>query len=116
MLGAVTDLHDMPKLIFVLRRTANVGLIFEGAHLHAGDLLTSEEEEAGEISVYEDAGVTDRLYTDELSELFAKEFPDLGGADFILHRGTNTCLFACPPLGLYTHGYEVETVEPVVRF
>jgi hypothetical protein len=28
----------------------------------------------------------------------------------------STCLFACPPLGLYTHGYQVETVEPVVRF
>jgi len=116
MLGAVTDLNNIPKLIFVLKRISNVGLIFEGAPLHSGDLLDAEEEESGVISVCEEAGATAKLYTEELSDLFAREFSDLKSNDFILHRGVNTCLFGCPPLGLYTHGYEVATVEPVVRF
>jgi hypothetical protein len=72
--------------------------------------------EQGDISIYEDAGATTRLYTDELQDLFAQEFQTLIRDDFILHRGVSTCLFACPPLGLYTHGYEIEAVEPVVRF
>ena len=116
LLSPITDLIDIPKLIFVLERTARVGLLFEGAQLHASDLLDVEEEEAGDISIYENAGVMENLYTNELEDLFAKEFPDLQSEDFILHRGANSCLFACPPLGLYTHGYEIETVEPVVRF
>lgn len=116
MLGSVTDLGNMPRLIFVLKRTAKVGLLFEGTRLHAGDLLDAEDLEGGEISVYEDAGATAKPYTEELKSLFANEFPDLESDDFILHQGVNTCLFACPPLGLYTHGFEIETVEPVVRF
>lgn len=116
LIDMVTDLIKIPKLIFVLKRTAKVGLLFEGMQIHSGDLLDVEEEERGDISVYEDVGMMANLYTDELQDLFTKEFPDLQNEDFVLHRGVNTCLFACPPLGLYTHGYEVETVEPVVRF
>ncbi len=116
VLRSVTDLKDIPKLIFVLKRTANVGLIFEGTRLHAGDLLDAVQQEIGDIVVHEDAGATTKRYTDELRDLIWREFPDLKDSDFLLHRGVNTCLFACPPLGLYTHGYEVETVERVVRF
>jgi Prephenate dehydratase len=116
LLGAVTDLNDIPKLLFVFKRVSKVGLLFEGSQLHAGDLLDAEELESGEISVFEDAGVAEVAYTEEVSKLFAKEFAALCEGDFILHRGVNTCLFACPPLALYTHGYEVETVEPVFRF
>ncbi len=116
LLDAVADVNDIPKLIFVLKRTAKVGLLFEGVRLHAGDLLDADEEESADISVYEEAGAMANFYTEELQDLFAKEFPDLQDEDFILHRGVNTCLFACPPLGLYTHGFEIETVELVVRF
>jgi hypothetical protein len=116
LLASVKDLKDFPKLIFVLKRTAKVGLLFEGKRLYAGDLLDAEEMEDSEISIFEDAGSTARLYTEELNGLFKKHFPVLDKDDFILHQGVNTCLFACPPLGLYTHGYQVETVEPVVRF
>jgi hypothetical protein len=111
-----TDLVDIPKLIFVFRRTARVGLLFEGVRLYAGDLLDAEELESGDISVYEEAGVMSKFYSDELCALFEREFPDLLHDDFVLHLGVNTCLFSCQALGIYTHGYEVETVEPVVRF
>ena len=116
LLGKVTDLKDMPKLIFVLKRTANVGLIFEGTKLYAGDLLDAEEQEIGEIEVYEGAGATEKPYTEELHNLFSQEFPDMNVGDFILHRGVNSYQFSCPPLGLHTHGYDEATVEPVVRF
>lgn len=113
---SVADVSDIPKLIFVFKRTAKVGLLFEGARLYAGDLLDAEELESGDISIYEEVGAMSKRYTEELCSLFEQEFPPLLQDDFVLHRGVGTCLFACPILGLYTHGYEVETVEPVVRF
>ena len=116
LLEPVRSLNDLPKLIFVFNREAKVGLLFEGTQLHAGDLLDAEQLESGDISVYENSGALDKSYTGELNGLFTENFPRLNQDDFILHSGVNTCLFACPPLGLYTHGYRVETVEPVVRF
>jgi hypothetical protein len=116
MLGLVKDLSDMPKPIFVFKREAKVGLLFEGMKLHAADLLDAEQIEWDDVSIYEDAGVTENLYTQALSCLFKNNFPDLSQSDFILHHGVNACLFACPPLNIYTHGYQVEAVEPVIRF
>ncbi len=113
---SANNLNEIPKLIFVFKRTAKVGLLFEGHRLYAGDLLDAEELESGDISIYEEAGAMSKFYTDELCSLFGQEFPALSQDDFVLHRGVSTCLFACPALGIYTHGYEVETVEPVVRF
>lgn len=116
LLAPITDLDEIPKLIFVFKRDAKVGLLFEGTQLHAGDLLDAEQLESGDIAIYEKAGATAKLYTTELKDLFDRQFRVLNEDDFILHSGVNTCLFACPPLGLYTHGYQIETVEPVVRF
>jgi len=116
MLANITDLNDIPKLIFVFKRTAKVGLLFEGTRLYASDLLDVEELESGEISIYEEAGATAEPYTKELDSLFTETFPTLNHDDFIVQDGVSTCLFACPPLGLYTHGYEIDTVEPVIRF
>lgn len=116
MFSSANQLSDIPKLLFVLKRTAKVGLIFEGARLYAADLLSAEEIESNDISIYEKAGMTPGHYTDELRNLFTQEFPALLANDFILHRGVNTCLFACPTLGIFSHGYEVDTVEPVFCF
>lgn len=116
LFDSASDLNDIPRLIFVFKRTAKVGLLFEGVRLYAGDLLDAEEIESGDISIYEEAGTMSKFYTDELRGLFQQEFPDLLQDDFVLHHGVNTCLFSCPALGIYTHGYEVDTVEPVVRF
>jgi len=116
LLQDVTDLTDLPKLIFVFNRDAKVGLLFEGIQLHTADLLDAEQVETAEISVYENAGALNEYYTAELDRLFRQNFPLINQDDFVIHRGVNTCLFACPPLGIYTHGYKIETVEPVVRF
>jgi prephenate dehydratase len=118
LLDAAKDMRDIPKLIFVLKRTAKVGLLFEGPRLYRSDLLDAEEMEKGDVLVHEDAGAIRNSYAVELHKLFKKEFTTLHTDDFILHcgAGNDTCLFACPPLDLYTHGYEIKTVDPVVRF
>jgi len=116
LFSGIKSLEEIPKLIFVLKRTAKVGLLFEGPRLYASDLLEVNELEKDEIKVYEGAGATAKSYTSELRKLFEDEFPELNRGDFILHHGVDTWLFACPPLGLYTHGYEKETVESGVRF
>jgi prephenate dehydratase len=116
MLNSVLELNNIPMPIFVFDRIARVGLLFEGKPLKSGDMLDAEELEGGNVAVYEDAGGLTNHYSEELRRLFVNEFPALQNADFVLHHGVETCLFACPPLGLYTHGYKAETVEPVVRF
>lgn len=116
LLDRVNDASQLPKLIFVFNRDAKVGLLFEGAHLHAGDLLDAEQLEDDSIRVFETAGETASQYSLELSALFNRHFPSLTGSDFIKHHGVNSCMFACPPLGVYTHGYDATKVEPVVRF
>lgn len=111
-----SKLEDIPKLIFVFKRTAKVGLLFEGDQFFSGDFLDAEEIESGDILIHENVGELEEAYTKELDALITNDFPELNKADFILHYGIDTFLFACPPLGMYTHGYEKETVEPVVRF
>jgi len=109
------NMEEIPKLIFVFKRTAKVGLLFEGEKFSSGDFLNAEELESGNILVHEDVGELEQAYSREVDALFSKEFPEMKQDDFILHCGVNTFLFACPPLGMYTHGYEREAVEPVVR-
>lgn len=116
LFSSARNIDDLPRLMFVIQRTANVGLLFEGLKLKAADLLDAEEIDQGRVSVYENAGLIDRKYSMELENLFDAEFPSLLSSDFIVHRGVKTCLFACPTLGVFTHGYEVDAVEPVVRF
>ncbi|MDP3742718.1 MAG: hypothetical protein Q8Q76_00030 [Methylotenera sp.] len=111
-----SHINEVQKLIFVIKRSSKVGLLFEGQKLYSGDLLDAEELETSDIVVHEDAGKLSQLYSSELATLFQTNFTSLVDGDFVLHRGVNSCLFACPSLGLFTHGYEEETVEPVVRF
>ncbi len=116
LLERIETVEDIPRLLFVIKRTSKVGLLFEGARLDRRDLLAADDIDTGDISVFDEVGVTSGRYAIQVLELCAKEFPRLLKYDFLLHRGVNTCLFGCPPLGLFTHGFEIETVEPVVRF
>ena len=116
LLESAENLDGVPKLIFVFNRPSKVGLLFEGARVSPGDLLDSEELNDEEVSIHEDVGVIQQGYSEQLKNLFASKFAGLSEDKFILHSGKNACLFACPPLGIYTHGYEVHAVEPVFRF
>lgn len=117
LIDSVTDINDFPKLVFVFDRDAKVGLLFESKDpLKASDMLDAEEIGRGNISINDKAGEISKSYTEGLRALFDQEFKELNDGDFICHRGDNTCMFACPSLGLYTHGYNIGRVEPVVRF
>lgn len=109
-------IDDLPKLAFVFDWIDRVGLLFEGPKLLQGDVLDAESLENHEIEVHEEVGCIRTAYNKDLLSLFRSEFQELTSKDFILHEGANTCLFLCPPLGLYTHGFEVATVDPVFRF
>jgi prephenate dehydratase len=109
-------LSEIPKLVFVFKRIDKVGLLFEGENYEAGDFLDAEQLEAGDILVHENVGELEIPYTEELHSLLSTEHQKLLQSDFILHRGVNTVLFACPTFGMYTHGFAEKTVEPVVRF
>jgi len=116
LFSAASDINSVPRLLFVFKRTASVGLLFEGQKLTQGDLLDVEEIGTEEISVFEEVGAIAHKYSDGLRELCQSEFKDLVDHEFVFHQGVSTCLYACPPLGFYTHGYEPGAVEPVVRF
>ncbi|MCF6282921.1 MAG: hypothetical protein L3J28_12070 [Candidatus Polarisedimenticolaceae bacterium] len=115
MFSDAINLDDIPKPIFVFKRTAKIGMLFEGEAFYSGDYLDAEVLETGDILVHEDAGSLKQAYREGLVELFSNEFNCLLDNDFILHRGVNTVLFACPPLGIFIHGFEEKTVEPVMR-
>ncbi len=114
------NLDDVPRLLFVFNRlneAASVGLLFQGPILDEGDLLTAEMIDEKEIRVVEKAGNTPKQYTTELDQFLLKDFGPLQqGGDFIKHRGDNAWLFACPKLGIYTHGYDEATIEPAFRY
>jgi prephenate dehydratase len=110
------ELSDIPKLVFVFKRTDKVGLLFEGEPFTAGHYLTSEQIELEDIIVHEEVGELKKAYTEELATLLAHEHSGILSEDFIVHKGSKTFLFSCPALGIFTHGFDDKTVEPVVRF
>ena len=112
----VDDISKIPRLIFVFELDDKVGLIFEGDQISAGDLLTSEEMQESDIRIYEEVGSLEMMYSETLKGLLETRFPTLTQGDFLIHNGSNTFMFACPALGIYTHGYKRDAVEPVVRF
>lgn len=113
------DLDELPRLLFVFDRreeAASVGLLFQGPVLMESDLLSADIMEKDEIQVIEEAGNSSAKYVAELHVFLAEHFPALQDGDFIKHRGDNAWLFACPTLGIYTHGYDEEVVESAFRY
>ena len=109
------DLSLIPKLVFVFKRAASVGLLFEGDHFTSADFLDAEDISEGDIQIHEDVGELEQPYYEQLESLISDEFPSLCADDFVLHIGIDSFLFICPPLKMYTHGYDRDAVEPVVR-
>ena len=107
---------QIPKVLFVApRRPDTCGLLVEAEQgITPSDTIT-EEGFSTDIVVKPDVGDTSRPYVQRVYKFINAEFPEILKADFVRHRGTNTCFFACPPLGLITHGFEEKIVEPVVR-
>lgn len=116
LFSRASHINEIHRLTYVVSRTGRTGLLFEGAKLFAGDILDADQISNNNIGFYEEVGVLEKSYSDELRDFFDEKFQNLNNSDFILHVGQASCMFACPLLGIYTHGYDVATVEPVVRF
>lgn len=120
LLSDLTDdantLNEVPKVLFVARRSpSQCGLLIEaGYDTLASDILT-EDGYSSEIEINLDLGVTNSRYPIRTNSFISGNFSELIQGDFTRHIGTQTCFFACPSLGIVTHGFEENVVEPVVR-
>lgn len=115
----IKHLEDVPRLLFVFDRVkerSSVGMLFHGAVLRETDLLDADMISEGTVQVVEEAGRSPQQYTAELDTLLNVHFASLRSGSFIKHRGDNAWLFACPQLGVYTHGYNDTVVEPAFRY
>ncbi|MBN1392460.1 MAG: hypothetical protein JW947_06625 [Sedimentisphaerales bacterium] len=115
----VTDretLHEIPKILFVTKRSpSECGLLIEGDFNALPLHILTESGYSQEIKVILDLGDTNSRYPDRVNGFINYKSLKAKKRDFIRHIGTNTCFFACPVLGIMTHGFEVDIVEPVVR-
>lgn len=110
------SIDDLPNVLFVTRRPEGAcGLIIEGDIGFLGTRVILDEEYSTDILVNPDIGESPSKYRERTREFFECEFTVLASGGFMRHIGANTCLFACPPLGMITHGFDAKVVEPVFR-
>jgi prephenate dehydratase len=110
------SIDDLPNVLFVTRRPEGMcGLIIEGDIGFLGTRVILEERYSTDISVNPDIGESPSQYRERTRDFFKGEFSVLASGEFLRHIGSKTCLFACPPLGMITHGFDAEVVEPVFR-
>lgn len=116
--GEAETIDDIPKILFVTRRTPDkCGILIEASDVVLPDNILTEEGYSTELEVIQDIGTTHSVYTEKIYEFFCRELPSVVGPDFIRHKSNknDTCFFACPSLGIIMHGFEDEVVEPVAR-
>jgi hypothetical protein len=111
-----TRIDDIPKVVFVTRRREDsCGLLFEASDIVVDEDVITEEGYSAKINIIPEIGVYNKRYSDRAYEYLLENDNSILSNDFIRHIGTNTCFYACPPLGLITHGFEQTVVESVVR-
>jgi len=110
------NVDEIPKIIFVTKTPPDrCKLLIEAStNVSTSDILT-EEGYSNEISVNQDLGQTNSRYPTRIRDFIGDNFADSIKHDFIRHIGTQTCFFACLPLGIVTHGFDEHVVEPVVK-
>jgi prephenate dehydratase len=109
-------LDEVPKVLFVTKRSpSECGLLIESGFNTLPSHILTEGGYSSEVKVILDVGVTNSRYPDRINSFIKRNSLTAKKCDFIRHIGTNTCFFACPVLGVVTHGFEAAIVEPVVR-
>lgn len=116
----IKDLNQIAKVIFVVKREGGrCGVLFESSiDFRKHENISMEPDEEGtvpNITIKRDIGATNKAYVSNCFDLFNKEFPAILKADFVKHKGTNACFYACPVLNIFTHGFDEAVVEGVVR-
>lgn len=111
-----TKINDIPKVVFVTRRREDTcGLLIEASDLVIGEEIITEDGYSEKINIIPEIGVYNKKYSERAYEYLSQYHNLILTHDFIRHNGTETCFYACPPLGLITHGFEQTVVESVVR-
>jgi len=110
------SVDEIPKIIFVTKTPPDqCKLLFESStSVLISDIMT-EEGYSSEISISQDMGQTNSRYPTRICDFIRNNFADCIKYDFIRHIGTQTCFFACLPLGIVTHGFDERIVDPVVK-
>jgi hypothetical protein len=111
-----TTIDRVPKVLFVTKGLINQCrlLIEADKNILLSDVL-NEEGYSSEIEINVDIGHSNLSYPIRINDFLNTTFSTLVRGDFIRHIGTQTCFFACPSLGIVTHGFEDIVVEPVVK-
>jgi hypothetical protein len=110
------NINAIPRVVFVSRRREDsCGLLFEAVGSGIDGDVVTEDGYSAKITVIPEIGVYNKRYSERAYEYLATEHAAVIQHDFVRHIGTKTCLFACPPLQMITHGFEQAVVEPVVR-
>ena len=112
----IKSLDEIPKVLFAIKISeSKCGLVIEAEYGSQSPDILVEEGFSDEIEVNIDFGDTDRRYPKRLDEFLNEIFSPFPNEDFMRHIGAQTCFFACPTFGIMIHGYQAETVEPVVK-
>lgn len=116
----IKDLNQITKVIFVVKREGGrCGILFESSlDFRKHENVSMEPDDEGmmpNIIIKRNIGMTNRAYVNNCFDLFRREFPAILKYDFVKHKGSNACFYACPPLNIFTHGFDAVVVEQVVR-
>jgi prephenate dehydratase len=110
------SIDDIPKMIFVTRRQEDsCGLLFEARDHTLSEEILTDDGYSEKIKIIPEIGIFNKKYTDRAYDYFKQHNETIFSYDFVRHEGTQTCFYACPSLGLITHGFESGVVEPVFR-
>jgi hypothetical protein len=120
LVSRATSIDSLPRIVFAARRSAtHCAIIVEAADPPLASSLILESGEADEIEIHSDLGSGSIAYSLRAQEivriLLNRDYRDHLEADFICHSGKDTYFFACPKLGMITHGFEKLVVEKVFR-
>ena len=108
--------NDLPRIVFATQRAPDrCGLIIESESKRLPETILSDDGYSSEIRIIPHIGSSPEKYAQRVRNFLDDKFPKALKHPFVRHIGTKTCFFACPDLGLLTHGYDVNVVEPVVR-
>ncbi len=114
--SAVRNSADLPRILFAARRAPDrCGLIVESELAQLPESIVSEDGYTSEIKILPRIGSGPERYGRRVHEFLIQRFPSTLMHPFVRHVGTKPCFFACPALGMLTHGYDLTVVEPVVR-
>jgi prephenate dehydratase len=107
---------ELPRIVFATRRNPDrCGLIIQSEFRKLPENILSDDGYSSEIRIRPHIGDCSEKYADRVHSFLKKKFPNALKHPFVKHVGTKPCFFACPAIGVLTHGYDVAIVEPVVR-